>query len=146
MKHKKYINFWRHAVRKNGFRQKTNAKIKYFLHLPICKDARISNNGISVLHPCTVLWFFLLSDPAEFFVAFFQHFMHHYLNTLARQHFTCPRHYYGHFWNWFVAKSVNLNHAYLCYELQSQSATDPHLYASVGMDRNPRGQGTHSFL
>ena len=33
--------------------------------------------------------------------------------------------------------------AYLCYGLQSQSPTDGHLYACVGMDCNPRVQGTH---
>ena len=32
--------------------------------------------------------------------------------------------------------------AYLCYGLQSQSPTAPHLYAYVGMDCNPRVQGT----
>ena len=36
--------------------------------------------------------------------------------------------------------------AYLCYGLQSQSPTDRHLYACVGMDCNPRVQGTHPFL
>ena len=34
----------------------------------------------------------------------------------------------------------------LCYGLQSQSQTDPHLYAFVGMDCNSRVQGTHGLL
>ena len=41
---------------------------------------------------------------------------------------------------------VMLVGAYLCYGLKSQSPTDRHLYACVGMDCNPRVQGTHSFL
>ena len=92
-----------------------NRKNKILLPLPpFCKDARISKNGISLLQPCTVLWSFLLSDPAEFSVAFFQHLMHYYLDALTTQHFMCPGHYYGRFWNWFVEKLVDLNHACWC--------------------------------
>ena len=63
---------------------------------------------------CTVLWFFLLSDPAEFSVAFFQYFMHYYQDGMTRQHFTCHGHYYGRVWNWLVEKLVHLNHACWC--------------------------------
>ena len=91
------------------------AKMIYFLPLPpFCKGARIAKNGISLSQPCTVLWFFLLSDPAEFSVAFFQHLMHYYRDELTRQHFTCHGHYYGRVWNWFVEKLVDLNHACWC--------------------------------
>ena len=51
--------------------------------------------------------------------------------------------------NWFVEKLVGLNQpklllvgACLSYGLQSQSPTDPHLYACAGMDYDPRVQGT----
>ena len=50
--------------------------------------------------------------------------------------------------NCLVEKLVRLNPpklllvgACLCYGLQSQSPTDPHFYACVGMDCNPRVQG-----
>ena len=36
------------------------------------------------------------------------------LDALTRQHFTCPGHYYGRSWNWFLEKLVDLNHACWC--------------------------------
>ena len=69
--------------------------------------------------------------------------------ALVFQQFMCHGHFYGRIWNWFVEKLVGLNHpkhllvgACLCYGLQSQSPTDPHLYACAGMDCSPRVQGT----
>ena len=109
-----------------------------------CTSEPLYVHGISLSQLYTMLWFFLLSDPADFPVAFFEHLMHYYEDELTRQHFTCHGHYYGRSWNWFVEKMLDLLvGAYLCYGLQSQSPTDPHLYAYVGMDCNPRAQGTH---
>ena len=57
--------------------------------------------------------------------------------------------YYGKFSNRFIEKLGGLNHpkhllvgACLCYGLQSQSPTDPHLCTCVGKDGNPRVQNT----
>ena len=41
-----------------------------------------------------------------------------------------------------VAAKHFLVGACLCYGLQSQSPSNPHLHACVGMDCNPRVQGT----
>ena len=94
----------RHALCKNGFRKNTLC----FAPAPppfFCKNAR-------------VLWFFLLSDPADVSVAFFQHSMHYYRDEMTRQHFTCHEHYYGRVWNWFVETLVDLNHACWCLSVQ----------------------------
>ena len=56
----------------------------------------------------------LLSYPAEFSVAYFQHFMYYYPDKVTKQHFTCHAHYYGKVWNSFVKKSVDLKHAGWC--------------------------------
>ena len=57
---------------------------------------------------------FLLSNPADFSVAYFQHFMHYYRDEMTRQHYTCHAHYYGQVWNSFVEKLGDLNHACWC--------------------------------
>ena len=57
---------------------------------------------------------FLLSDPADFSVAYFQHSMQYYRDEMTRQHFTCHAHSYGQIWNWFVEKMVDLNQACWC--------------------------------
>ena len=64
--------------------------------------------------------------------------------ALLFQHFMRSGHYCGRIWTWFDKKLVGLNHpkhllvsACLCCGLQSQSPTDPHLCAYVGVDCNP---------
>ena len=57
---------------------------------------------------------FLLSDPADFWVAYFHHFMHYYRDEMTRQHYMCHAHYYGQVLNWFVEKLGDLNHACWC--------------------------------
>ena len=54
---------------------------------------------------------FLLSNPADFSVAYFQYSMHYYRDEMTRQHFTCHVHYYRQVWNWFLEKLADLNHA-----------------------------------
>ena len=48
------------------------------LPAPFLQGCKNFQEWHSLLQPCTVLWWFLLSDPAEFSVAFFQHLMHYY--------------------------------------------------------------------
>ena len=95
-----------------------NRKNKIFFapapFLQECQNFQEWHFSFTLSQPYTVLWFFLLSDPAEFSVALLQHLMHYYRDALTRQHFMCHGHYYGRVWNWFIEKLVDLNHACWC--------------------------------
>ena len=71
--------------------------------------------------------------------------------ALVFQHLMCHKHCYARISNWFIEKLVGLNYpkhshvgACLCYGLWTAfwNLIDPHLYARVGLDCNPRVKGT----
>ena len=116
---RKVIDFWCHAVRNNGFRTK-NRKNKFFFAPapPFCKTARITEE----FAPLLAAPLFRVSCPIL------------HLALLSENDES-----------WTRYQGIQ-DGAYLYYTLQSQSPTDPHLHAYVGMDCNPTAQGTHGIL
>ena len=82
-------------------------------------------HGISLSQPCTMMWFFLVCDPAEFCEGVFQHFMLYYEDEMTKQHFTCREHYCGQVCILSVERLVNLDHACWCLSVLWNAIPEP---------------------
>ena len=131
---KKY-NFQLHALRNNVFRKKIAKKSPP--PLPARAASMSEPWGGCCLPP---------PPPAGFVQKWSGHV---FLNCISVSAFHVPRALLWTNLELSIEKLVGLNHpkhflvgVCLCYGLQSQGPTDPHLYACVGMDCKPRVQGT----